>query len=131
MQQKKLKVYFTSDVHGYFYPTTYGDMDVKPVGLFGCAADFNKDDETLIIDGGDILQGSAFAYYCRQVADSPEVIADIMNDCGYDYYTLGNHDFNYGLEFRQHTAAGTTVYASVRILRMKRETHCSRGNSIR
>ncbi len=28
MQQKKLKVYFTSDVHGYFYPTTYGDMDV-------------------------------------------------------------------------------------------------------
>ena len=50
MQQKKLKVYFTSDVHGYFYPTTYGDMDVKPVGLFGCAADFNKDDETLIID---------------------------------------------------------------------------------
>ena len=62
-----------------------------------CAADFNKDDETLIIDGGDILQGSAFAYYCRQVADSPEVIADIMNDCGYDYYTLGNHDFNYGL----------------------------------
>lgn len=97
MQQKKLKVYFTSDVHGYFYPTTYGDMDVKPVGLFGCAADFNKDDETLIIDGGDILQGSAFAYYCRQVADSPEVIADIMNDCGYDYYTLGNHDFNYGL----------------------------------
>ena len=100
MQQKKLKVYFTSDVHGYFYPTTYGDMDVKPVGLFGCAADFNKDDETLIIDGGDILQGSAFAYYCRQVADSPEVIADIMNDCGYDYYTLGNHDFNYGLEYQ-------------------------------
>lgn len=100
MQQKKLKVYFTSDVHGYFYPTTYGDMDVKPVGLFGCAADFNKDDETLIIDGGDILQGSAFAYYCRQVANSPEVIADIMNDCGYDYYTLGNHDFNYGLDYQ-------------------------------
>ena len=100
MQQKKLKIYFTSDVHGYFYPTTYGDMDVKPVGLFGCAADFNKDDETLIIDGGDILQGSAFAYYCRQVANSPEVIADIMNDCGYDYYTLGNHDFNYGLDYQ-------------------------------
>lgn len=46
------------------------------------------------------MQGSAFAYYCRQVADSPEVIADIMNDCGYDYYTLGNHDFNYGLEYQ-------------------------------
>lgn len=100
MQQRKLKIYFTSDVHGYFYPTTYGDMTEKNVGLFGCAGNFKKDEDTLILDGGDILQGSAFAYYCRQVADSPEVIADIMNDCGYDYYTLGNHDFNYGLEYQ-------------------------------
>ena len=37
MQQRKLKIYFTSDVHGYFYPTTYGDMTEKNVGLFGCA----------------------------------------------------------------------------------------------
>ena len=29
MQQRKLKIYFTSDVHGYFYPTTYGDMTEK------------------------------------------------------------------------------------------------------
>ena len=100
MQQRKLKIYFTSDVHGYFYPTTYGDMTEKNVGLFGCAGNFKKDEDTLILDGGDILQGSAFAYYCRQVANSPEVIADIMNDCGYDYYTLGNHDFNYGLEYQ-------------------------------
>ena len=33
MQQRKLKIYFTSDVHGYFYPTTYGDMTEKNVGL--------------------------------------------------------------------------------------------------
>ena len=101
MKQKKLKIYFTSDVHGYFYPTTYGDMIEKPMGLFGCAEDFKKDEDTLILDGGDILQGSAFAYYCHQVAGSPEVIADIMNDCGYDYYTLGNHDFNYGLDYQK------------------------------
>ena len=65
MQQRKLKIYFTSDVHGYFYPTTYGDMTEKNVGLFGCAGNFKKDEDTLILDGGDILQGSAFAYYCR------------------------------------------------------------------
>lgn len=23
-----------------------------------------------------------------------------MNDCGYDYYTLGNHDFNYGMDYQ-------------------------------
>lgn len=97
---KKLKIYFTSDVHGYFYPTTYGDREVKPVGLFSSAAAFEKDDETLIIDGGDMLQGSAFAYYCKNVLKTPKYIAQMVNDCGYDYVTLGNHDFNYGQEYQ-------------------------------
>jgi 2',3'-cyclic-nucleotide 2'-phosphodiesterase/3'-nucleotidase len=97
---KKLKIYFTSDVHGYFYPTTYGDRTEKNVGLFQCASGFEKDEQTLVMDGGDVLQGSAFASYCRQVLQSPKTIAEVMNDCGYDYYTLGNHDFNYGQAYQ-------------------------------
>lgn len=101
MDSKKiLKIYFTSDVHGYFYPTTYGDRTTKRMGLFQCVSGFERDENTLLIDGGDILQGSAFAYYCRQVLKTPVTIAEIMNDCGYDYYTLGNHDFNYGQEYQ-------------------------------
>lgn len=100
MEEKKLKIYFTSDVHGYFYPTSYGDTLPKNMGLFQCASGFKKDADTLIMDGGDILQGSAFDCYCRQTLKSAKVIADIMNDCGYDYYTLGNHDFNYGPEYQ-------------------------------
>ena len=98
--EQTLKIYFTSDVHGYFYPTPYGDLKRKDLGLFSFARDFKKDENTLVIDGGDILQGSAFAYYCRQKSGSPQAIADIMNDCGYDYYTLGNHDFNYGMDYQ-------------------------------
>ena len=98
--EQTLKIYFTSDVHGYFYPTTYGDLKRKDLGLFSFARDFKKDENTLVIDGGDILQGSAFAYYCRQKSGSPQAIVDIMNDCGYDYYTLGNHDFNYGMDYQ-------------------------------
>ena len=101
MNKKELKIYFTSDVHGYFYPTSYGDMLEKPMGLFACAKDFDKDENTLVIDGGDMLQGSAFAYYCSQILKSPENIAKIVNDCGYDYYTIGNHDFNYGLAYQE------------------------------
>ncbi len=100
MKKKRLKIYFTSDVHGYFYPTSYGDTLEKNMGLFQCAAEFCKDEDTLILDGGDILQGSAFDCYCRQTLQSSRVIAEIMNDCGYDYYTLGNHDFNYGAEYQ-------------------------------
>lgn len=99
-KEKKLKIYFTSDIHGYFYPTNYGDYLEKKMGLFQCAGDFIKDNETLVIDGGDILQGSAFAYYCKQILQSPITIAEIMNDCGYDYFTLGNHDFNYGQKYQ-------------------------------
>lgn len=101
MKEKNLKIYFTSDVHGYFYPTSYGDCLEKPMGLFACASNFEKDENTLIIDGGDMLQGSAFAYYSSQILKTPEKIAEILNDCGYDYYTIGNHDFNYGLAYQE------------------------------
>ena len=97
---KKLKICFTSDIHGYFYPTSYGDLQKKPMGLFACADSFHKDENTLVIDGGDILQGSAFAYHCSQIRKSPELLAEVMNACGYDYYTIGNHDFNYGTEYQ-------------------------------
>lgn len=102
MQMKKCKIFFTSDVHGYFYPTSYGDMKVKPMGLMQCIPDFKKDEDTLIMDGGDILQGSAFAYFCRHSLKSNDVMADIMNDGGYDYFTLGNHDFNYGQDYQKN-----------------------------
>lgn len=101
MDNKKLKIYFTSDTHGYFYPTTYGDLVPKNVGLFSCVPNWKKDENTLVIDGGDVLQGNAFSYFTNHVPKSSKIIADIMNDCGYDYYTLGNHDFNYGLEYQK------------------------------
>lgn len=98
-EMKTLRIYETSDIHGFFYPTSYGDSQEKEMGLFRCVAGFEKDENTLYIDTGDILQGSAFSYYCKRVLDSPEAIADIMNACGCDYYTLGNHDFNYGMAY--------------------------------
>lgn len=101
MDNRKLKIYFTSDTHGYFYPTTYGDLIPKNVGLFSCIPNWEKDENTLVIDGGDVLQGNAFSYFTNHVPKSSKILADIMNDCGYDYYTLGNHDFNYGLEYQK------------------------------
>lgn len=96
MTHKLLDIYFTSDLHGYFYPTDYRSLGEKNIGLFKCANRFRKDENTLIIDGGDILQGSAFAAYCHDSVGNAAIIAKIMNLCGYDFVTLGNHDFNYG-----------------------------------
>ena len=96
---KKLTVYFTSDTHGYLYPTHFRDLDFHPMGLLSMR--FPKDENTLIIDGGDTIQGSPLTYFCR-VNGLAIPAAEAMNDRGYDYVTLGNHDFNLG---RQRLAA--------------------------
>lgn len=94
---KKLKIYYTSDVHGAFSPTDYATGSRIAAGLSNCIAGFKKDGDTLIIDGGDILQGSPFTYYLySQTEHGGKTIASLMNIGGYDFVTLGNHDFNYG-----------------------------------
>ena len=55
---KTLSIRFTSDTHGYLYPTSYADSADRPIGLMKLAAAFPHDDNTLIIDGGDTIQGS-------------------------------------------------------------------------
>ena len=96
---QSFKVYFTSDVHGYFFSTTYANREDKNRGLLKCANGFKKDGNTLVLDAGDLLQGSAFTYYCQSELKSNKSIAEIMNQCGYDVITFGNHDFNYGCEY--------------------------------
>ncbi len=88
-----LTIYYTSDTHGYLYPTNYCDTQPRPMGLLSMR--FPKDENTLVIDGGDTIQGSPLTYYCR-VTGTEAPVAAAMNDRGYDYVTLGNHDFNYG-----------------------------------
>ncbi len=89
----RLTLYFTSDTHGYVYPTDFVSPGTLKQGLLRMP--FQKDGNTLIIDGGDTLQGSPLTYYCH-AKNKPLPCADVMNDLQYDYFTLGNHDFNYG-----------------------------------
>ena len=99
MDEKKLTIYFTSDLHGYIYPTNYRSREESDLGLFKCASHFRKDGNTLVIDGGDILQGSPLGAFCHDTIGSAAQFAEMMNRCGYDYVTLGNHDFNFGMDY--------------------------------
>ena len=117
MDERKLTIYFTSDLHGYVYPTDYRDQAEKNLGLFKCASRFRKDGNTLIIDGGDLLQGSPLGAFCHDTVGSAEQFAEMMNRCGYDYVTLGNHDFNYGMPYLNsylHTLQARCVCENVR-----------------
>ncbi len=94
---KKLKIYYTTDTHGFVMPTDYQDESYKQMGLANIISDVKKDENTLLIDGGDTIQGSPFSSYINtNVTYDKHPIAEILNIAGYDVVTLGNHEFNYG-----------------------------------
>ena len=80
----KLTIYFTSDTHGYLYPTNFSSKQPLPMGLLPMS--FPKDENTLVIDGGDTIQGSPLTYFCK-LHNRELPIAQAMNDRGYDYVT--------------------------------------------
>ena len=51
----------------------------------------SENPNTLVIDAGDTFHGLPFANLERGSS-----IAKLLNAVGYDYMTVGNHDFNYG-----------------------------------
>ena len=97
----KIRLLSTSDVHGTIYPYSYADHSPQDYGLakISTLVTALRDENTLLIDNGDILEGSPLTFYhYRQKAQeiSPPTIA--LKDIGYDYVNLGNHDFNHGEE---------------------------------
>ena len=96
---RNLTICFTSDLHGYFSDMDYAQGVPGTTGLVRCASSFPDDGNTLIMDGGDTLQGSPFAYWLnRNSVEGAKVSAKAMSLAGYDFMTIGNHDFNYGKE---------------------------------
>ena len=95
----KIKILMTSDVHAYVFPYSYADGKSEDHG-FGKAAHTIKrlkDENTIVIDNGDVLEGSPLAYYhFEKRRNEPNPFAKILNAIGYDYFNLGNHDFNHG-----------------------------------
>ena len=52
-----------------------------------------KYENVLLVDAGDAIQGSAYGTLSKG-----KLIIDLMNDVGYDCATLGNHEFDYGMD---------------------------------
>lgn len=89
----RMTIWFTSDIHGYLFDTDFIGEGPRDMGLLGF--EFEKDGNTLVIDGGDTINGSPLTSYCAHTGDDAG-IAQAMNAFDYDYVTLGNHDFNVG-----------------------------------
>lgn len=95
---EKLTILATTDVHGSVLAKNYADNSISPSGLtrFSTAVRHAKENgATLVLDNGDILQGSPLLTIANQQSGS-HLLGKIMNQIGYDFINLGNHDFNYG-----------------------------------
>ncbi len=105
-----LTVFSTSDVHGSVVGWNYFKAQPADVGLAKVSTIINearaqkgKDDAILCIDGGDILQGTPLDTYMVQhphewkAGEHPMFAA--YNKIGYDAIELGNHEFNFGLDY--------------------------------
>ena len=100
IMKKKFSIYFTSDTHGHIFPTNYASGRPEASGLLNMAARIKKDGNTLVLDGGDSLQGTPLtSYYLEHRKEWPvHPVAEAFRAMGLDYVTLGNHDFNYGYQ---------------------------------
>jgi len=103
----RLRLLSLTDLHANLYPYDYyRDRPDDSVGLARAASLIAKAREeapnALLFDNGDVLQGTPLGDFAARsiIADRSAVhpVIAAMNTLGYDAATLGNHDFNYGLE---------------------------------
>ena len=113
--QAHLRVLETTDLHVNVFPYDY--YADKPNETFGLTRTASLIDairaeaaNTLLIDNGDIIQGSPMGDYVAFAHGLPDgyvhPIVRAMNTMGYACSTLGNHEFNYGLDFLDRAIAG-------------------------
>ena len=91
-----MDIFYTSDTHSYVYPTDYLGEEPKPMGYMALASRFTPD--SIIIDGGDVLQGSPLIRYELKNRISPHLAAKAFNAAGLDVFVPGNHDFDFGYD---------------------------------
>lgn len=98
--QKKLEVLHTNDTHSCIMPLNPNLADTAVAGRGGflrrvamIKEERAKNPDLLLIDSGDFSQGSPF--YTMFKGD---VEIGLMNLMGYDAVTIGNHEFDFGLE---------------------------------
>ncbi len=99
-QKKQLVILHTNDTHSCIMPLNPNLADTALAGRGGFLRrmaliedERAKAPGLLLIDSGDFSQGSPYYNFYKG-----EVEVELMNRMGYDVATIGNHEFDFGLE---------------------------------
>ncbi len=113
--QAHVRLMETTDLHVHVFPYDYyADKPRDTVGLARTASIIGQiraeATNSLLLDNGDFLQGNPMGDYIayeRGLKDGDmHPVIQAMNAVGFDASTLGNHEFNYGLDFLMKSLAG-------------------------
>jgi 2',3'-cyclic-nucleotide 2'-phosphodiesterase/3'-nucleotidase len=97
----------TSDIHTHYLPYDYfTDTPVETDGLVKVATAIQQEREKnpniLLFDDGDNIQGTPLGDYLAKnppQGDETSPIMRLLNAIDYDALALGNHEFNFGLDY--------------------------------
>ncbi|TOA63780.1 2',3'-cyclic-nucleotide 2'-phosphodiesterase [Vibrio parahaemolyticus] len=128
----KLRIIETTDIHtnvmDYDY---YKDQPSQQIGLSRAATLVKQAksevENSVLVDNGDLIQGSPMGdYMAAKGIQAGEVhpVYKAMNQLHYDVGNIGNHEFNYGLDFLQNTLAGANFpYINANVFDKKTGEH--------
>ncbi|MGC9491562.1 bifunctional 2',3'-cyclic-nucleotide 2'-phosphodiesterase/3'-nucleotidase [Vibrio genomosp. F10] len=128
----KLRIIETTDIHtnvmDYDY---YKDKPSQKIGLARAATLVKQAQQevtnSVLVDNGDLIQGSPMGdYMAAKGITKGEVhpVYKAMNQLNYDVGNIGNHEFNYGLEFLSETINDANFpYISANVFDKKTDEH--------
>lgn len=101
-QTVTLKIIATTDVHGAFFPYDFvydkkAKTSLAQVLTFVKQQRENKEQEVILLDNGDLLQGQPVVYYYNfEAVNKTNICAEVMNYMKYNAGSVGNHDIETG-----------------------------------
>ena len=98
-----MHIFFTTDIHGNYFSYDFrygkeGDGSLqRTYAYIALQRERYGDDQILLLDGGDMIQGGPEAYYFNHIkTDIPHPVGEICRFLGYDAGAIGNHDIESG-----------------------------------
>ncbi|MBQ0051269.1 MAG: bifunctional metallophosphatase/5'-nucleotidase [Treponema sp.] len=93
-----VKIIYTNDVHSYINNQKKDVESVKTLLTYGKISALKKNlaaqgENVILVDAGDFSQGTIYG-----ALDKGETCVKLMNAAGYQLATLGNHEFDYGMD---------------------------------
>ena len=103
-RSRTISIFHTTDLHGNILPTRTYDGVPDVGGLARCATRIRQwrreSPHSILLDIGDVYQGTA-----ESRINNGNLMIQQFNRLGYDAWTLGNHDFDWGPEALENNLA--------------------------